>query len=416
MKLTLNQWLLATLALSTLGLRPAVPTQSGETIWIEAENAASSNLKLEASGWGNTQFLSGGKWVNIGIDADKVAQQLPAEGGLITYRFNLKSGGKSEIWNRVGFEFVRSPFEWRVDGGNWTKASPDQLTTDLMPLAEWTEVAWLKLGERELKAGDHTLDIRLTATKNEKGEAQRIIYASDAIVVSPGPFQPDGWRKPGESDRSAADQAAAAHVFKVPAATNGARSQVSLKGDWEIARDDEQLPKEVAVPIGSLPKAPVWRSISVPSNKAKSRPDLTLAHRVWYRTRVEVPADMAGRSFFINFPKNNLNTTVYVNGQLCGFEKQPFVNFDVDVSKAVKPGVNEIMVGIRDAWYAFSTSPDDPMKLRRLFNYPATWANRGFMNLDYPVWNSFQSGILNTPTFVAAGGPAYVSDVFPQPS
>jgi hypothetical protein len=38
------------------------------------------------------------------------------------------------------------------------------------------------------------------------------------------------------------------------------------------------------------------------------------------------------------------------------------------------------------------------------------------MNLDYPVWNSFQSGILNTPTFVAAGGPAYVSDVFAQPS
>jgi hypothetical protein len=45
-----------------------------------------------------------------------------------------------------------------------------------------------------------------------------------------------------------------------------------------------------------------------------------------------------------------------------------------------------------------------------------SWQDRGFLNLDYPVWNSFQSGILNTPTFVAAGGPAYVSDVFAQPS
>jgi beta-galactosidase len=84
---------------------------------------------------------------------------------------------------------------------------------------------------------------------------------------------------------------------------------------------------------------------------------LTFAHRVWYRTRVEVPANMAGRSFFINFPKNNLNTTVYVNGQLCGFEKQPFVRFDADVTKAIKPGVNEIMVGIRDAWYGFTHNP-----------------------------------------------------------
>jgi beta-galactosidase len=56
------------------------------------------------------------------------------------------------------------------------------------------------------------------------------------------------------------------------------------------------------------------------------------------------------------------------------------------------------------------------MKLRKMFNYPASWHNKGFMDLDYPVWHSFQSGILNTPTFVAAGGPAYVSDVFVQPS
>jgi beta-galactosidase len=134
---------------------------------------------------------------------------------LLSYKFNLKSAGKHEIWNRVGFEFVRSPFEWRVDGGEWNKSSPDDLTTDLMPLAEWTEVAWLKLGERDLKVGDHTLDIRLAATKNEKGEAQKVLYGSDAIVISPGEFRPNGWHKPGQSGRTAADEAAAKHVFKV---------------------------------------------------------------------------------------------------------------------------------------------------------------------------------------------------------
>jgi beta-galactosidase len=285
-----------------------------------------------------------------------------------------------------------------------------------MPIAEWAEVAWLKLGERDLKAGEHTIDIRLTPTKNEKGETQRVLYASDALVVAQGEFRPNGPNKPGQSGRTPADEAAGKNIFKVPAATGAARSQVSLQGQWEIARDDEQLPREIAVPIGELPKNPNWKSIAVPASKAQARPELTLAHRVWYRTRVEVPANMAGRSFFINFPKNNLNTTVYVNGVLCGFEKNPFVNFDVDVTKAIKPGVNEVMVGIRDAWYGFTHNPDNPMKLRKLFNYPATWASKGFMDLDYPVWNAFQSGILNTPTFVAAGGPAYVSDVFAQPS
>jgi beta-galactosidase len=410
-----KQSLFAAIVLSAMAMCSMAQAQNDGAVWIEAENTASANMKVEAAGWGNTQFLSEGKWVNINIAAEKVGAELRAGGGMLSYKFSLKSAGKHEIWDRVGFEFVRSPFEWRVDGGEWNKSSPDDLTVDLMPLAEWTEVAWLKLGERDLKAGDHTLDIRLSAIKNEKGEAQRVLYASDAIVISAGAFRPNGWHKPGQSGRNAADEAAAKNVFKVAAVAGGARSEVKLKGQWEIARDDESLPKEIAVPIASLPRNPLWKSIAVPSDKAVSRPELTLAHRVWYRTQVEVPANMAGRSFFINFPKNNLNTTIYVNGQLCGFEKQPFVNFDVDVTKAIKPGANEIMVGIRDAWYGFSFNPDNPMPMRKLFNFPVSWKDRGFMNLDYPVWNAFQSGILNTPTFVAAGA-AYVSDVFAQPS
>ena len=43
---------------------------------------------------------------------------------------------------------------------------------------------------------------------------------------------------------------------------------------------------------------------------------------------------MAGRAFYIDFPYNNLNTTVYVNGVLCGFEKNPFVRFQIDVTRA----------------------------------------------------------------------------------
>ena len=52
-----------------------------------------------------------------------------------------------DVWARIGYEFVRSPFDWRIDGGEWKPVSPEELTTDLMELSFWTEVAWLKLGQ-----------------------------------------------------------------------------------------------------------------------------------------------------------------------------------------------------------------------------------------------------------------------------
>jgi len=112
------------------------------------------------------------------------------------------------------------------------------------------------------------------------------------------------------------------------------------------------------------------------------------------------------------FPQNSLNTTVFVNGTYCGFGKNPFARFQVDVTAAIKPGVNEVWVGIRDAWYGFTANPDDPMKLRRTFNLPRKFLQgSGFQDLDYPVWASPQSGILSTPSLVA-GGPIYAEDVF----
>ena len=418
MKLTYKRCLMTAMALSAFGIGAMAQAQNDNLVWLEAENTASTNLKLNPSVGGTAEFLSEGKWVNVSIDADKVAAQLPADGGLISYKFDLKSNGKHQIWNRVGFEFVRSPFEWRVDGGAWNKSSPNDLTTDLMPLAFWTEVAWLKLGEADLKAGAHTLDIRIPQTKNEKGEIQRVVYASDAVVIAPGEFRPDGPNKPGAYVPTALDKEAAQKVFAVPAATDSARSVVSLEGNWEVTRADEQEIKAVAVPMESPAQTAAnarWTSIAVPSDKNTSRPDLQMAHRLWYRTKVNVPAAQIGRSFFIHFPMNSLNTTVYVNGQLCGFNNNPFAPFQIDVSKAIKAGDNEVTVGIRDAWYGRTFNPKSPAKLRRTFNIPLSYFGQGFQDMDYPIWNNPNSGILEIPTFHSVGK-VYTRDVFVKPS
>lgn len=384
-------------------------------VWLEGESGK-ANMPVNNAGWGNASFLSDDKWMQLLVEEGKVNSAVPADGAVVQYSFDTKKATKYEVWSRIGYEFARSPFEWRLDAGEWTKVSPEELTTDLMSLDDWCEVAWLRLCHAELAAGSHTLDLRIPRPVKKNGQPDQLLFACDAICISDAPFKPNGKFRPDESGRTADDEAASKVVYDLPEAPSGTRSAVALKGVWEIARDDEQQPGEVAEPIKALPTNPIFRAIPVPGNKNELRKDYEYAHRVWYRTRVNVPANMAGRAFTLEFPLNNLNTTVYVNGIYCGFEKNPFCRFTLDVTKGVKPGqVNEIMVGIRDATYGRSADPANPMKLRKTFNYPTKLLGGGFQDLDYPVWNCPMSGILATPVFASAGG-IYSADVFVKPS
>lgn len=388
--------------------------QGSEFVWLEGE-AGRANVQVNNSGWGNAHFLSEGKWMHIAIGAEKVDAEVKTDAVVVQYPFEVEKAGGYEVWSRIGFEFARSPFEWRIDEGAWKAVAPDDLTTDLMEIAFFCEIAWIHMGDAQLTPGGHNLEIRIPKTQDKDGKMQRILYACDAICLSQGPFHPNARYKPGETGRDEKDEAASQHVFRLPEVPAGQRSSVSLKGVWEVARDDEQMPGEVAEPIKTLPEVAFFKAINVPSDKNVSRPDLLFAHRLWYRTRVQVPASLAGRAFYIDFPQNNLNTTVYVNGVYCGFEKNPFCRFQIDVTKGIQPGqANEIWVGIRDAWYGRTADPDRPLKLRRTFNMPIKFFHDGFQDLDYPIWNSPQSGILCMPTFVAAGG-VYASDVFVKP-
>ena len=385
-------------------------------LWIEGENTASCNVKPSISGWGHAEFLSGKKWLQVSVEADKIEKEVPAGGVILTYDLNASLAGKYEVWNRIGYEFARSAFEWRIDSGAWKTVFPDELTTDLMELQDWNEVAWIKLGDQTLKAGAHKLAIRLPKTKDDKGKYTRILYASDAICLSSAVFHPHSRFRPDETGRDSRDESASKKIYEFPAeSVKSSNTEISLEGDWEVCRNDERLPAEVAAPIKDFPANPYWKAIRTPSDKMQN-PELVMAHRLWYRCRVRIPAGLAGRSFQIDFPQNSLNTTVYVNGTFCGFNKNPFAPFEIDLTKGIKPGqINEIWVGIKDGYYGYSANPKDPMKLRRNFNLPLSFTGHGFQDLAYPIWNAFQSGILVAPTLKTSGA-VYLSDIFVKPS
>jgi Glycosyl hydrolases family 2, sugar binding domain/Glycosyl hydrolases family 2/Glycosyl hydrolases family 2, TIM barrel domain len=410
--------LAAALRFSVAGLSALAPIASdaaGNFVWLEGEQPARINIVPKPEGVGHSDFLSATNWLKISIDADQVEKNAPAEGVRVAYTFQTDSADPYEIWIRLGYEFVRSRFDWRLDDGAWTAVSPDVLTTDLMELSFWTEVAWLKLGRQTIHPGAHTIEFRLPKTRDARDKPQRILFALDAICLQPGVFHPYSHFKPGEDHQTDADRAAARHVFTLSeAAGAGVRTSLKLNGTWEVCRHDEQLPGEVAAPILDFPAEPRWTAITVPGDK-NQRDDLLFAHRLWYRARVQVPASQAGRSFHLVFPQNNLNTTVFVNGQYCGFDPNPFARVQIDVSRAMKAGANEIMVGIKDAWYGRSADTNQPLKLRRTFNIPLKFFGDGFQDLAYPIWNHPQSGLLLTPELVAAG-PVYAADVFCKPS
>ncbi len=385
-----------------------------ETDWVWLESEKPTEINFEAGGM--THDWLSDSWLSVMVDADKVEKEVPDDGVLIKYSFSANREGQYEIWNRVGFDSIRTSFAWRIDDGQWATITHDEPTIDLMEIGVWCEVSWLKMGEQRLGKGKHTLQIKALKSKDNKGKWARLIYVSDALCIHKGHFAPNSKFKPDEDWRTQKDLDAAKVVFELPAPTSPeARASVAMKGAWEICRHDELLPGEVAAPIRELPANPHWTAIEVPGDKNTQRPDLLFAHRLWYRTRVNVPAACAGRSFHIVFPQNNLNTTVYVNGVYCGFDKNPFARVQIDVTKGMKKGLNEIWVGIRDAWYGYSADPENPLKLKKAFVLPLSFLGQGFQNLAYPIWNHPQSGILVTPELIVAG-PVKTTDVFCKPS
>ena len=320
-------------------------------------------MKFETGGWGHAEYLSGGSWLHGSVEPADMEAKIPAAGAVLSYDFDAKTAGDYEAWARIGFEFIRAPFSWRLDDGAWKESKPDELTTDLMSLQIWNEVAWLKLGGVALKPGKHTFEIKFDRQYKEangKKEPGNLVFGLDALCLYRGAWLPDGPNKPDDNGWKEFDKEAAKQVFAVKPAAGGERGVTPLGGAWQIARLDEQEIKDRTEPVQALPvKADDlhWKGIHVPGNRDDERPELAYAHRFAYRTRLDVPEDCKGKACFIHFPCNVVISSAFVNGVYCGGSKAVAAAWDCDVTKAIEPGkVNELVVAIKDPYYAIANT------------------------------------------------------------
>lgn len=411
-----NSWMIRGAALLGAGL--FCGGAHAANVWIEGESlslVAPTTVKAEALSWGNAERLSGGKWLQVSVDADKVDAQVPGEGVDLSAKFDLASAGNSDIWARIGYERVRSPFEWRVDGGAWMRVEPTQNTVDVEELATWNPVAWLRLGSADLKAGSHTFDVRVLKSKDDKGARAKLLFAADAFYITSEPFFPNGPLRPGDATfQTPADKAAQARVVPVAATTSPTQTATSLAGDWEIAPWDELEVHDRTAPVAQLPDQSrlLWRSIPVPSDRQNSRPEMAYVHRYLLRTHVQIPAEATDRSYYLHLPSVNMIGSVFVNGQLCGTSDTPFAAWDCDVSKAIKAGQNEVVVAMKDVFYALSGAANAGHPQYTPFSF---WHYNTTNQLDFPVLSRYEAGILQTPSLVSTGR-VYTSDAFAIPS
>ena len=159
-------------------------------VWQEGEQPASANFKYAVQGGPKGNLLSGGKWLHMALEPADIATQVPAEGLLLSYNLPAPEAGEYELWARVGYEWVRPPFEWRIGEGDWKPASNQMQTTNVMSLTTWVEVGWLKLGTVTLPAGPATLQLRY----KQGGSDGRLLIALDCVALVRGQFVPEKWR------------------------------------------------------------------------------------------------------------------------------------------------------------------------------------------------------------------------------
>jgi hypothetical protein len=125
----------------------------------------------------------------------------------------------------------------------------------------------------------------------------------------------------------------------------GARQTHALDGnDWEMGYTTSleppmPVPADITFQRIRVPKSWGWPSL----DSLTPRP-----HGAYFRRSLNLPGAIAGRSFKLVVSDVNCEATAYVNGQKTGNVRGEDTPLVCDITRAVKPGSNEVVIVVRD--------------------------------------------------------------------
>jgi hypothetical protein len=91
---------------------------SSDYIWIEGETPSATdpaNYPPPSAGGGSPDILSNGKWLAVLLDPDKIQASLPSSVLTLSYATSVSKAADYDVWMRLGYEQIRSSFDWLCD-------------------------------------------------------------------------------------------------------------------------------------------------------------------------------------------------------------------------------------------------------------------------------------------------------------
>jgi len=177
---------------------PAVGSDSATpVIWVEGENPAINKMNRHPWWYDKVKRdqLSGGDLIS-NFSKDKA--------GEAEYHFSAGKAGEYDFWVRANP--IQSRLSYALNGGPDTPIDLNREKRDEINIAadgkpDLRFIAWSRVGNVTLRAGENSIRFRMTSENNNHGYL-------DCFVFSTEPFQPHGILKPGEIAAAQARDAA----------------------------------------------------------------------------------------------------------------------------------------------------------------------------------------------------------------
>lgn len=158
------------------------------SIWIEGEEASVKQNKPHPWWYDKvkTDELSGNAWIS------HFSQDGP---GTVGYDFKVAKAGNYNFWLRANP--VQATLSYQLDKGEWISVNVNKDVQGQINIAADNKpdlrfIAWLKVGNLDLKLGKHTLKFKFSSKAQNHG-------AIDCFCLTTDAFVPSGTLKPGET-------------------------------------------------------------------------------------------------------------------------------------------------------------------------------------------------------------------------
>lgn len=125
------------------------------------------------------------------------------------------------------------------------------------------------------------------------------------------------------------------------------RSKININNNWLYLENNTS-------DINDALKQNDWQSINLPHTwNALDATDLNPGYRrtgSWYKKELNMPLVLSNQIYKLYFEGVNITSEVYVNGKKVGGHIGGYIGFNVDITKVISNGINEVLVRVDNGY------------------------------------------------------------------